>query len=382
MMCAREPSPPRHEPTSARGALPDSEAHLATHVTLHIGVPKTGTTALQHALARHSAALASAGVAYPVADGRKDHSGEVADLKLALTTTGTPNHAGYARLLRTARPGSWEPLVQRVRSIEGRALISNEALSGLPAPIPARIINELTDDQPENARVVLVVRPLSTLLPSSYGQMARDRLVPSFEFWAKAWLHTKIRQIAAPRMDDWTDGFLVARNWGANGAEVICVQYSSDGDEYLTAALAALGLSGVRDEISLTRANPSMSALGLMAWQGLLRTGIDPLDPATNRFRKRLMAEIPELGQDSTASTFRLAPDVAALVDAAFPQPSPGVVSASNASPAYPDEVRAAIIRLSERLQQSQPLTVDSLADRGPEIATLADLIIERYHGR
>ena len=67
---------------------------MATHVTLHIGLPKTGTTALQHALAGNAASLASAGVAYPVADGRKDHSGEVADLKLALTTTGTPNQAG------------------------------------------------------------------------------------------------------------------------------------------------------------------------------------------------------------------------------------------------------------------------------------------------
>lgn len=350
---------------------------MATHVTLHIGLPKTGTTALQQALAGHTATLKSAGWVYPVTAGRTDHCEEVADLRLQLLTTSAPHHSGYIRLLRSARPGAWANLVVRVRATQTRAVISNEAMSSLPAPVATRIIDQLTGNRPRTATVVLVVRPLSALLASAYGQMAQDTVVPSFELWTKAWLLTKLQQLESPRMDDWTDGFLVARNWSAGGAEVVCVQYSSEVEKFSASALNALGLAELSNAISLPRSNPSMSALGLAAWQRFLRTGVDPFDPAIKRLRKVVLNEVPEVGQESSEEHPALAPDMAELVDAAFPQPPPGVVQALGTRPARPGDGESAIASLARRLRQGRPLTIDTLTERGSDVTALAERIAE-----
>lgn len=350
---------------------------MAAQVTLHIGLPKTGTTAIQRALAGRPEALRSAGFTYPVAEGRHDHCAEVADLKLQFATPQTPDDQGYSRLLRRARPDAWRDLVRRVRSTDERVLISNEAMSSLPASMAARIIDQLTGQRPKLARVVLVVRPLSALLPSAYGQMAQDTVVPSFELWTRAWLHTKIRQLESPTMDDWTNGFSVARNWSASSAEVVCARYSSESDQYLAAVLDALGLAELIDEVSLDRANPSMSALGLAAWQRFLRTGVDPFEPDIKRLRKAVHAEMPEMGQVSVGGRLLLAPDVSELVDAAFPQPPPGVVSARQTALDRAADARSAIVRLAQRLQQDRPLTVDVLSDRAADVSALAERIAE-----
>lgn len=359
----------------ARDGMPVSQC-----VYLHIGQPKTGSTSLQKALAAHPDQLAAAGVFYAVSQGREDHHGEIADLLLGPLTTAATHPNFHARLLRDAVPGSWERLLERLAVSEMSPVISDETMSEMPSWVVRRVVNDLTADAPDRAKVVLAVRPLSDLLPSAYAQLAQDVLVPSFEMWTRTWLLARTRRLFRDTDVDWTNGYRVAQVWAASGAEVVCVEYRSDSREYWGSMLEALGLEQVREQIHEKRANPSMTALGLAAWQRFLRSGVDPFDPAIKRLRKAVRAGIPEISQTSSSGRLSLLPDIAELVDAAYPQPRSGRFAevATVQSRTYQGSA-AAIEQLEERLRSPQPLTTQPLNDRGTEVAALTQRIAELH---
>lgn len=353
---------------------------MAQHLFLHIGQPKTGSTALQKALAAHPHQLAAAGVVYPVADGRYNHCGEVADLQVGRTKPTAGNTAGYARLLRQAVPGSWERIVGRVTSSGDNVVLSDETMSSLPRAAAERVVGDLTRDSRIRATAILVVRPLSDLLASAYAQLAQDTLLPGFEVWTRAWLGTRLRRPESDSSNDWTNGFRVARVWQSTGAEVVCVKYQANSSDYWDDVLKGLGLAEVRDQIVIPRANPSMSALGLAAWQQYLRSGVVPFEPATKRLRKAARAGLPEVCDASLGGRLSLTRELAELVDGAFPQPPSGTFSTDDANGSQGAPSRnagPAIALLEERLRDARPLTTQPLADRHDDVAALANRIHE-----
>ncbi|MGZ4428013.1 MAG: hypothetical protein ACXVW2_04935 [Nocardioidaceae bacterium] len=92
-------------------------------VYLHVGLPKTGTTFLQGALAEHRKALKHAGVLYP-------ENGKEPMFRAALDVRG--NHKGWGRRRKEVE-GTWDALCRKARSFDGTTLISHELLAATPA---------------------------------------------------------------------------------------------------------------------------------------------------------------------------------------------------------------------------------------------------------
>lgn len=145
-------------------------------LTVHIGLPKTGTTFLQKTLAGARADLAAQGVDYP--------------------DSGYYNHqiALYEPLGRhlpwTARPGlpeRWAALHAALREDgERHGLISAEALSALDDQ-GVRLLADLVAARPL-AAVLVTARPLEWLLPSHWQQNLKQGATASLPAFAESTL--------------------------------------------------------------------------------------------------------------------------------------------------------------------------------------------------
>jgi hypothetical protein len=122
-------------------------------VYLHLGLAKTGTTSIQHALHGCAPALAEAGVLVP---------GSRRALRKAL----------YDRLGRRVKaddqqvPGAWRRLVAEIDAWPGSAAIVSEELLALARPAQARRL--LKDLAAHEVVVVVGLRGLAGLLPSAW----------------------------------------------------------------------------------------------------------------------------------------------------------------------------------------------------------------------
>ena len=128
-----------------------------TDVYLHIGLPKTGTTSLQHALQRRKADLLEQGVLFP---GRRHHAQRLAayDL-LGRRIEGADN----ARI-----PGAFRRLVEEIDAHDGRSVVVSEELLALARPRQVRrLVRAL---RPHRVFVVVGVRDLGRTLVSAWQQ--------------------------------------------------------------------------------------------------------------------------------------------------------------------------------------------------------------------
>lgn len=142
-------------------ALPDGSK------VIHIGMPKTGTTALQAALDAAREQIAEDGVRL-IGKGRHE-------MKTALAAAGTL--APYYQDRREAR---WQELATNFRTSEARATIwSSEALS---QALPHRI-QHIADRLGPDLQVVLTLRPLAPLLASQWQEVLRRRGLETLDEW-------------------------------------------------------------------------------------------------------------------------------------------------------------------------------------------------------
>jgi hypothetical protein len=131
-------------------------------VFLHIGAPKTGTTFLQAVLWKNRAALAEAGVCYPL-----QRPGEHFDATMDL------RGMAWGGERKPEWEGAWARLAARVRSWGGPvSVLSNELLGGASAEQAASAVASLA---PVQVHVVFTARDLARQLPSDWQEQLKHR---------------------------------------------------------------------------------------------------------------------------------------------------------------------------------------------------------------
>lgn len=137
---------------------------------LHVGVPKTGTTALQRTAAQQRPQLLAQGVLYP-------------------GTAWNHRRAGYAfeqRSMAWGQPppkrGAWKRIASEIRSTPAsRVWLENESFYDLPADRAAELVQEVGGD----AHVVLTMRSISAQLASSWSEYLKTGLRVGFDKWVQ-----------------------------------------------------------------------------------------------------------------------------------------------------------------------------------------------------
>lgn len=137
---------------------------------LHVGLPKTGTTALQRTAAQQRPELLRQGVLYP--GKRFNH-----------------RKAGYAFEGRAmawgATPpsrGAWTRVLAEIRADRtSRVWLDNESWYDLPADRAAQLLDELGGE----VHAVLTLRSISAQLSSSWSEYLKTGLKVGFERWAE-----------------------------------------------------------------------------------------------------------------------------------------------------------------------------------------------------
>lgn len=138
-------------------------------VLLHIGPPKTGTSALQGACHACRDEMRAQGVRYA---GRTQQSGGAAFAVLGRE---------HPTLGEAPSAHHWKRLMNEVRAAkESRVFVSSEFFSGADDAQIARIISELGGDR---VHVALTLRPVSRILASRWQQNVQEGARYSFDQW-------------------------------------------------------------------------------------------------------------------------------------------------------------------------------------------------------
>ncbi len=140
---------------------------------LHIGPPKTGSTALQAAFHRARSEVLRQGVRYA---GRKRHSRSA-----VMAATGAVPTAMWNPI--AGRRG-WDRIVSEVRAArESRIFFSSERLSHADSAAIRTIVDAFGAEQ---VRIAVTVRPLFRILPAQWQQAVQAGLQTSLDDWLRS----------------------------------------------------------------------------------------------------------------------------------------------------------------------------------------------------
>lgn len=189
-----------------------SEPWLADgEVLLHIGVPKTGTSAIQASLAAARPTLLSQGVTYP-GQGASQYGA-------ALSVIG--RNRGWKKR-RREKPDRWDRLAQRVGKVDGKVVVSGEVLCEADDATIARIVDDVGGS--ERVRVVVTLRPLEQLLPSSWQQYVKGGLSKPYDIWLDEMMKGPGRSETTPSFWIRNDHGRLTQRWAeAVGPERVAV---------------------------------------------------------------------------------------------------------------------------------------------------------------
>jgi len=188
-------------------------------VLLHIGVHKTGTTAIQASLAAARSQLRRNGVTYP---GRR-----VSHYLASLAALET--RRGWAKGGQMVPAEQWDRLVEDVWSTSDKVVVSSEAICQATEQQARRIVDDLA---PERVRVLITLRPLESLLPSNWQQYVKTGLSMRYEQWLEEVMEGPGRS-SSPTPSFWTrnDHVALIERWsGIVGAERTCAFFVDDSD--------------------------------------------------------------------------------------------------------------------------------------------------------
>ncbi len=225
-------------------ALPRVPAIGDDGVLLHIGVHKTGTTALQAAFADAREDLLTRGVRYP---GKLQ-----AQHRAALALLGRPwgwNARGGAVMDRR----HFDSLVRRVARHDGRVVISSEFFCEASEDKAKETIDALGG--PGKVTVVVTLRNLGRLLPSSWQQYLKYGLTTAYEPWLEDVFATPGSSKISPTFWRRHDHGAVVTRWSqAAGAQNVNVLVLEDVDRSAQFRAFAQMLA-VPDDVLVSRMN-------------------------------------------------------------------------------------------------------------------------------
>jgi hypothetical protein len=215
---------------------------------IHIGAPKCGSTALQSAFYQNRDALHSEGVTYI---GESSHW-----INAAKAVTEVADRISG----KNPPISEWERLLREVRAVtSGTALISSEWFSAAKEGSVQRIVNDL---DAKRLHAVLVIRPLTSTLPSAWQQ----GLKLGGRQGLSEWLDTILNNTEDPRSKRvWLKHRYdrIAQRWVAElGRERVTVVVANESDPafIFTAFGQILGLTQGTLSAPPKRTNPSLSA--------------------------------------------------------------------------------------------------------------------------
>lgn len=232
--------------------LPDAPVLPPTGVLLHVGVHKTGTTAIQAALADARGDLKKAGVSYP---GKLQ-----AQHRAALAVLQRPwgwNTRGGAVMDRS----HFDRLARRVAGNPGRVVISSEFFCEADAQTAIAVARDLGGDR---VRVVVTLRNLGRLLPSSWQQYLKYGLTTPYERWLRNVFDNPGQSTMTPTFWKRHDHAAVLGRWAAAvGPENVTV-IVLEGVDRSAMFRSFAQLLGVPDDVLVSRmdltSNRSMTA--------------------------------------------------------------------------------------------------------------------------
>ncbi|MEY4137045.1 MAG: hypothetical protein RL205_1173, partial [Actinomycetota bacterium] len=212
-------------------------------VLFHVGVHKTGTTALQAALADARVELASQGILYP---GKRSAQHQAA-LAILGRTWGWKDNGGWATPM-----SRYEKLVEQVSAHRGRIVISSEFFCETDAETSQRIANDLGR---ERLKVVITMRNLGSLLPSSWQQYLKYGIRAPYETWLHDVFDNPQGSTITPTFWRRHDHGAVAKRWAeAVGRENVTVMVL-EGVDRRANYVAFAQMLGVSEEILTSRMN-------------------------------------------------------------------------------------------------------------------------------
>lgn len=150
---------------------------MKNSVFLHIGVPKTGTTALQAALANNRKELVKQNVRYPSQWRNAHHRAAWA---ITERTWGWKGRGGT-----TTSMGYWNKLVKETKTSKD-IILSSEFFCEANNKQSEKIVNDLGLDR---LQVVITLRPFGKLLPSAWQQYLKYGVKLTYPQWLEAILN-------------------------------------------------------------------------------------------------------------------------------------------------------------------------------------------------
>ena len=230
---------------------------------IHIGAPKCGSTALQSAFYRNREALRLEGVTY-IGESAHWTSAAKAVVEVADRVTG-----------KNPPLSEWKRLIREVDSVSaGTALISSEWFAAAREEQVQQIVADLDRSR---LQAVLVIRPLTSTLPSAWQQgLKLGGKLPLSE-----WLETVLQELGDPRSKRvWSKHRydLIAQRWvAALGRERVTVVVADESNPafIFTAFGQILGLNPGTLSAPPKRTNPSLSAFEADALAELNKTYFD-----------------------------------------------------------------------------------------------------------
>jgi hypothetical protein len=214
---------------------------------LHIGPQKTGTTAIQVAMAEARDAMASYGAYYPAGDHRRRKAG------WALGLPGGPRDTPIQH---------WTDLVAEVDAAPAlRVCVSDENFARAEPQVVARIVSELGGSRPH---VVAVARRLDRFLPSQWQERVKAGIGDTFE----EWLQTVLGDEPARSWERWNvwmghDVEALVHRWTDQVGPDNFTLVITDESDRRQLADTFTGLLGLPAETLQTRADRSNQGFGL-----------------------------------------------------------------------------------------------------------------------